>query len=272
MKKGIIAKKKFGQNFLKDSVVLEKIIESMPKNRNKIAEIGPGLGDLTNLLVNVKSVEAFEVDTELCELLQERFKQEINDKRLTLHCGDVLKKWKDNLLQEDYDLVANLPYYIATNIVLKALSDRKCKNILVMVQLEVAKKFCASVGKKEFSALSVISQSVARVSITQEVEPDAFEPKPKVKSAVVLFEKFSDIKDEEFNNFLKLCFSQPRKTLYKNLSTKYDKEGLKNIFATINIKENIRPHQLPTSDYHQLYKNIQESLDGRESESTKKST
>ena len=75
-KENVVAKKKFGQNFLKDESVLRKIVEAMPKNDNKIVEIGPGLGDLTKFLVDVKSVEAFEVDTDLCKLLQSEFKED----------------------------------------------------------------------------------------------------------------------------------------------------------------------------------------------------
>ncbi len=255
MKQGSVkAKKKFGQNFLKDESVLTRIIESMPKNDNKIVEIGPGLGDLTKYLVNVKSVEAFEVDTDLCELLQEKFKKELSTKRLQLHCGDVLDAWKDELCDEAYDLVANLPYYIATNIILKALSDKNCNNILVMVQLEVAQKFCAKPGEKEFGSLSVIANSVAHCRITQTVPPSAFDPAPKVDSAVMLIEKFASRSDESFERFLKVCFQQPRKTLMKNLSTTYDKALLQETFSTLGLAHNIRPHQLATDDYHQLYK------------------
>jgi len=262
----IVAKKKFGQNFLKDEVVLEKIIESMPKTDNKIVEIGPGLGDLTKYLVNVKSIEAFEVDTDLCELLQEKFKEELKNKQLELHCGDVLNVWEDSLIDVDYDLVANLPYYIATNIILKALADDRCKNILVMVQLEVAKKFSAKSGDKEFGSLSVIAQSVSEVSITQIVPPFAFEPAPKVESAVLLFKKFKSRDNEGFENFLKDCFKQPRKTLMKNLSNIMDKALLQDVFKKLDLSPTIRPHQLSIDDYHQLYKKLQESLDGRRKE------
>ncbi len=259
----IKAKKKFGQNFLKDETVLAQIIESMPKSDRKIVEVGPGLGDLTKYLVNVKSVEAFEVDTELCELLQEKFKKELDTKRLRLYCGDVLKTWKSTLCDESYDLVANLPYYIATNIILKALADENCHNILVMVQLEVAQKFCAKSGEKVFGSLAVIASSLAECGITQTVPPEAFDPAPKVDSAVLLLKKFDSRNDEGFEQFLKRCFTQPRKTLLKNLSSTYERVKLQEIFDTLGISLNIRPHQLSTDDYHQLYKHIQESLDGR---------
>ncbi|WP_345979984.1 16S rRNA (adenine(1518)-N(6)/adenine(1519)-N(6))-dimethyltransferase RsmA [Sulfurimonas sp. HSL3-2] len=252
----IEAKKKFGQNFLKDESVLRKIVEAMPKNDRKIVEIGPGLGDLTKFLVNVKSVEAFEVDTDLCKRLERTFKDEIATKRLHINCGDVLEAWQSTLVDEPYDLVANLPYYIATNIILKALADPMCKSLLVMVQREVALKFAANVGDKVFSGLSVITQSVGTASIVIDVPPSAFDPMPKVDSAVMLIEKHADRSDKDFEDMLKVAFAQPRKTLLKNLSSRYDKQRLLEIFEEMNLSVTIRPHQLSTTDYHQLYKKI----------------
>ncbi len=261
-KENIVAKKKFGQNFLKDESILRKIVEAMPKNENKIVEIGPGLGDLTKFLVDVKSVEAFEVDTDLCRLLQSEFKKEIDTKRLHLNCGDVLQAWKSSLVDEPYDLVANLPYYIATNIILKALADPMCKNILVMVQLEVAEKFCAHEGEKVFGSLSVITQSVGKSHIVVKVPPTAFDPQPKIDSAVFLIQKNTNRSDEDFEEMLRVAFKQPRKTLMKNLSVKYEKSVLQEAFKKHELALTIRPHQISTHDYHQLYK-ITRSLDGR---------
>jgi len=252
----VVAKKKFGQNFLKDQSVLVKIVEAMPKNENKIVEIGPGLGDLTKFLVDVKSVEAFEVDTDLCKLLQSTFKEEIATKRLHINCGDVLQAWQSSLVDEPYDLVANLPYYIATNIILKALADPMCKNILVMVQLEVANKFCATEGEKVFGSLSIITQSVGKANIVVKVPPTAFDPQPKVDSAVFLIQKEEDRSDKDFEDMLRVAFSQPRKTLMKNLSSKYEKSILTEVFEKLELTPTIRPHQVSTKDYHQLYKLI----------------
>jgi len=262
-KENVVAKKKFGQNFLKDESVLRKIVEAMPKNENKLVEIGPGLGDLTKFLVDVKSVEAFEVDTDLCKLLQSEFKEEIASKQLQINCGDVLQAWKSSLVDEPYDLVANLPYYIATNIILKALADPMCKNILVMVQLEVAEKFCAESGEKVFGSLGIITQSVGKSHIVVKVPPTAFDPQPKVDSAVFLIQKHTDRSDKDFEDMLKVAFMQPRKTLMKNLSSKYDKKLILTAYEELGFIQTIRPHQVSTSDYHQLYKKIKGSLDGR---------
>ena len=254
MRKEHVAKKRFGQNFLKDESVLHKIVEAMPNDDYRVAEIGPGLGDLTKFLVDVKSVTTFEVDTDLCKLLNNTFKDEITTNRLTLHCGDVLDAWKIQLLDEPYNLVANLPYYIATNIILKALADPQCHTILVMVQREVALKFAAQAGEKNFGSLGIITQSVGEASIVVTVPPEAFDPMPKVDSAVLLISKTASRSDENFEAMLRIAFTQPRKTLLKNLSGHYEKAKVSQALLELELSPTIRPHQVTTSDYHQLYK------------------
>ncbi|BCD67194.1 16S rRNA (adenine(1518)-N(6)/adenine(1519)-N(6))-dimethyltransferase RsmA [Nitratiruptor sp. YY09-18] len=258
----VVAKKRFGQNFLKDRVVLEKIIQSMPKTDNIVVEIGPGLGDLTQKLLEHKDVIAFEIDKDLCRHLQQKFAQEISSGRLKLICGDVIDHWKQHLVEQDYDLVANLPYYVATNIVLKALSDERCKNILVMLQKEVADKFSAKPGAKEFSSLAVLAQSVGEVKRAIIVKPSSFSPPPKVDSAVLAIQKHTNLDDKDFMEFLKIAFKQPRKILMKNLSQHYPKEKLATIFSQLGLASNIRPHEASTSIYHQLYKRLKEKIDG----------
>jgi 16S rRNA (adenine1518-N6/adenine1519-N6)-dimethyltransferase len=174
----------------------------------------------------------------------------------TKNCGDVLKAWQSSLIDEPYDLVANLPYYIATNIILKALADPMCKNILVMTQLEVAEKFCAISGEKVFGSLGIITQSIGTANIVVKVPPSAFDPQPKVDSAVFLIQKTKDRSDEIFEGLLRIAFKQPRKTLMKNLSQVYDKKILQAIFLELNFTLTIRPHQVNTTDYHQLYKKL----------------
>lgn len=257
MNNNVVAKKKFGQNFLIDESVVRRIVEAMPHNDNYIAEIGPGLGDLTKHLVNVKSVIAFEVDTDLCKLLNEEFKEEMNTGKLELRCGDVLEDWKVNLLDGDYDLVANLPYYIATNIILKALADPHCKSLLVMVQREVAQKFSAQPGNKNFGSLSVITQTVGYAGIVIEVPPECFNPPPKIHSAVLkIIKNSSRSSDTGMEDMLRVAFAQPRKTLLKNLSQVYNKAEVSNALEAMSLSPTIRPHQTTTANYHQLYKSL----------------
>lgn len=253
----IKAKKKYGQNFLKDESVLIKIIESMPKNNNKIVEIGPGLGDLTRQLVKYKDVKAYEVDGDLYSILRIEFIDEINSGKLELVLSDVLEVWSDNssLYEEKYDLIANLPYYIATNIILNAFNDNNCENIIVMVQKEVADKFTASCGDSDFSSLGVISELLcSQRKVLVQVPPESFSPQPKVDSSIIFLSKdLQKRTDAKFNKFLKVAFSQPRKKLIKNLSSRYDKNILEKLFVELDIDANLRPHELKSSLYSQIY-------------------
>ncbi len=262
-----IAKKKFGQNFLKDETVLHKIIESMPNDNLSVVEIGPGLGDLTSYLVEIKDVTAYEVDKDLCGHLRRKFASSIEKGRLKLHCTDVLDHWKQkSLVDRPYHLVANLPYYIATNIILRALKDPNCKSMLVMVQKEVAEKFSAKPGEKQFSALSVLAQSCAEVHICFDVPPEAFVPAPKVMSSVLQIRKKSSLDDPEFEDFLKTAFTQPRKTLAKNLSAGFDKKVVNGALASLGLGPTVRPHEVETSLYHHLKTILQGDIDGRKEE------
>jgi 16S rRNA (adenine1518-N6/adenine1519-N6)-dimethyltransferase len=255
------AKKQFGQNFLKDMSVLTKIIQAIPNNSNHIVEIGPGLGDLTEKLVKYKEVTAYEVDRDLYAILCDKFHEEREQEQLKIILGDVLDSWSAGSLfsKSRYDLIANLPYYIATNIILKAFDDENCEHIIVMVQKEVADKFVAQVKDKEFSSLGVLTSMMSVESrILVVVPPESFDPAPKVDSAVIYIKKdMTAIVEDDLKKFLKLSFTQPRKKLLKNLSARYNKDLLINIFNDLEIKDNARPHEIDANLYRSIYKRIQ---------------
>lgn len=256
----IKAKKKYGQNFLKDQDAISKIIQSIPKNNNKLIEIGPGLGDLTKFLVKRKDVIAYEVDPELYEHLSSEFKNEITDEKLKILLGDVLIFWEKNgtLSVGKYDLVANLPYYIATNIILKAFDDDNCESIIVMVQKEVAHKFISDTGDSDYCGLSVITKLISLESqILFDLPPSSFVPPPKITSSVIYIKKNLNVKmDKLFNKFLKVCFSQPRKTLVKNLLSVYSRDILEVVFNEFTLPLTIRSHELSPSLFSLLYERI----------------
>ena len=222
----VVAKKKFGQNFLKDGNVLTKIIQAMPQNERKLVEIGPGLGDLTQELLRIKPVVAYEVDEDLCVYLRKKFTKEIDEGKLTLVHTDVLDVFtKGSLLSEPYDLVANLPYYIATTIILEALDDPYCHTIEVMIQKEVAEKFAAVPKTKEFTSLAILAQSIGVAQILFDVGPECFDPQPKVVSSILkidkqkmfvqgsmkgLFESKEQL--QACKKYLRSSFQNPRKT------------------------------------------------------------
>jgi 16S rRNA (adenine1518-N6/adenine1519-N6)-dimethyltransferase len=251
------ANKRYGQNFLKNDAIIKRIIQSIPNDNLAVAEIGPGLGDLTKELIVARNVTAFEVDKRLCEHLQTTFSEAIHTGTLNIECGDVLKNWEDNLLlKEKYHLVANLPYYIATNIILKALKDENCQSVLVMVQKEVAEKFSAQSGEKAFSGLSVLTQTVGFGELLFDVGAENFVPPPKVTSSILLIVKNRSEDNEEFENFLKVAFQQPRKKLSKNLTSHYDKDKIETLLKALEVSPTIRPHEAETSMYHHLYNEL----------------
>ncbi|MBN2721375.1 MAG: 16S rRNA (adenine(1518)-N(6)/adenine(1519)-N(6))-dimethyltransferase, partial [Campylobacterales bacterium] len=182
-----------------------------------------------------------------------------------LRCGDVLLNWENgNLIDEPYHLVANLPYYIATHIILKALKDKNCQSILVMVQKEVADKFAAKPKQKEFSSLSVLASSVGEASVCFDVPPSAFVPPPKVTSAVLKITKERSLEDERFEEFLRTAFAQPRKKLIGNLSNIVDKHMLEEKFNALEMDTNIRPHEATLTQYKHIYNFIKETFNGKQ--------
>lgn len=266
----IEAKKKFGQNFLKDRNILYKIIQAMPRDELKLVEIGPGLGDLTQELLRVKPVVAYEVDEDLCVYLREKFSREIEEGSLTLVHTDVLDQFnKGSLQNEPYDLVANLPYYIATTIILEALEDPYCQSMTVMVQKEVAEKFAAVPKTKEFSSLAILVQSIATATLLFDVAPTSFEPQPKVTSSILRIDKkqefiqdkspgiFEDEKIlQKFKKYLRCSFQSPRKTWLKNISSEYNREFVEKVMQIHAIPVTIRPHELSVSSHHLLFKHL----------------
>mgnify|MGYP003478223993 FL=1 len=258
------AKKQYGQNFLKDTTILDKIIQSMPTKNNYIVEIGPGLGDLTKNLVKYKDMTAYEVDTDLIGILKSKFAIQIEEGKLKLIHTDVLVAWDKQKTLHDgkYDLIANLPYYIATNIILRAFEDKNCEHIIVMVQKEVAEKFTAKVNDKDYSSLSIITESMSVDSrILFDVPPESFDPPPKIISSILYIKKDIDkYLDKDFNKFLKACFVQPRKKLSKNLTSVLSKDAIFEIYKELNIDDNVRPHEVSSSLYSQMHTRVK---DGR---------
>ena len=267
----IKAKKHFGQNFLQDKATLDKIIQAIPKDVENVVEIGPGLGDLTFRLLQIYKTTSFEIDCELFQILKVKFANEIQNGQLKLFCKDALEQWQKEggLSSENYFLVANLPYYVATKMILNAIDDEKCLGLIVMIQKEVALKFSAKSKDKEFSALSILASLQGRCELLFDVDAKLFNPPPKVTSSVIKLQKtkkifgkdgiFKDAKQyEAFKAFLRAAFASPRKTLLKNLSTNFDKKALEEIFEDLSLAQNLRPHELDVDSYLKLFERLKE--------------
>ena len=267
----IKAKKHFGQNFLQDKATLDKIIQAIPKDVENVVEIGPGLGDLTFRLLQIYKTTSFEIDCELFQILKVKFANEIQNGQLKLFCKDALEQWQQEagLSSQNYFLVANLPYYVATKMILNAIDDEKCLGLIVMIQKEVALKFSAKSRDKEFSALSILASLQGRCELLFDVDAKLFNPPPKVTSSVIKLQKakkifgkdgiFKDAKQyEAFKAFLRAAFASPRKTLLKNLSTNFDKKALEEIFEDLSLAQNLRPHELDVDSYLKVFERLKE--------------
>ncbi len=214
-------KKRFGQHFLHDPLVIDKIISAARLESNqRVVEIGPGLGVLTeHLLGKVARVEVMEIDRDLIALLHHRFED-----RLIIHAGDVLmQSWPDLLTDPPYTLVANLPYNISSQILFKLLDHRILfHRMVLMFQREVGQRLMAQPGTRDYGILSVLCQLWYDIDKVALVKPGAFTPPPKVDSLVLSFLPLEqprvDLVDEAlFKKLVKGAFTQRRKTLRNSL-------------------------------------------------------
>ncbi len=214
-------KKRFGQHFLHDRLVIDKIISAAQLDlQGQVVEIGPGLGVLTDeLLPRSAHVHVMEIDRDLIEQLEAR-----NDSRLTIHSGDVLKlPWRNMFTQPPYRLVANLPYNISSQIVFRLIEHRDLfQRMVLMFQREVGERLVATPGGKDYGILSVLCQLWYDIKKVTLVKPGAFTPPPKVDSIVLNFQPLANprvdpVDEVLFRKIVKGAFTQRRKTLRNSL-------------------------------------------------------
>ncbi len=262
----LFAKKNYGQNFLTEPSVVEKIARNAIINDHCVVfEIGPGIGALTQYLCEyAKEVVCFEIDSRLPEVLKDTLSEYDN---VTVILQDFLeidlKEWVKKYQDQGMDVViaANLPYYITTPILFKIFeSEADIKAITVMMQKEVADRFNAQVNTKEYNALSIVTQYRCDVRSVMKVPKNVFNPKPNVDSAVLQFtfhKKEDSINEQVFFEMVKACFKQRRKTILNNFSEYCnDKEKAKQYLMDAKIDEKRRAESLTLDEFKQLYEVI----------------
>lgn len=252
-----VAKKKFGQNFLTNQGVIEKIINSFDVNKDDlIIEIGPGKGALTSKLINKGcQVLAFEIDLDTKPYL-EKIKSAnldvIYNNFLDIELNEVLKNYQYHNLY----IIANLPYYITTPIISKIIdSDIRPNGMTLMVQKEVADRFTALPGNKEYGYFTVKLNYFFNVKKLCNVKKEDFNPKPKVDSAVVIFEsKDYDLENyKKFNDLITKSFRMKRKTLKNNLGDELFNKLLKCLMDN-GYASSVRAEQIDLDTYIKLSK------------------
>ncbi len=261
-----IFQKKFGQNFLIDSHVLTKIIASANiTNEDYVIEIGPGIGSVTQaLLETAQKVIAVEIDNQLIPILKEQFKD--YDNFLLIH-NDIMKMDLRELIKHECQnkkvkVVANLPYYITTPIIMMLLEEElPIDSITVMVQKEVAQRLASIPGTKQYGAITVAVNYYADTYLVANVPRNCFMPRPNVDSAVIKLtikdnQDFMVYNKKQMFQIVKAAFLQRRKTLlntlYEHGALDLDKETLKKLLDESKIGSSIRGETLSLEEFARL--------------------
>lgn len=268
MKKyGITANKKLGQNFLIDDNAIDAIVNSSKISKEDLViEIGPGLGTLTKpLLESAGKVICIELDTRMIEILEDRFKLYDNFELIN---NDVLKVDLNKLISENKKetikhakVVANLPYYITTPIIMKLLEERlDIESITVMIQKEVADRLVAKPGEVNTGAITYAINYYTKPSRIYEVDKTSFIPAPEVNSTIIKLDvlKTPSVKvenEELMFKIIKSAFMQKRKTLLNSLTNSNlfgNKDEIEKILQEFNIDLKIRGEKLTLAEYAQI--------------------
>ncbi len=275
-KYGFAFQKRFGQNFLVDTHVLERIIRAAGLTKeDMVLEIGPGIGTMTQYLAeNAGRVVAVEIDSNLIPILKETLQAYDN---VTVLNEDILKV-DIRALAEEYNggrpikVVANLPYYITTPIIMGLFESQvPIDNITVMVQKEVAERMQAGPGTKDYGALSLAVQYYAEPYIVANVPPNCFIPRPGVGSAVIRLTRHQEmpvkVRDEKLMfSLIRASFNQRRKTLQNGLSNSaelsFSKEEIAAAIQALGLSPTVRGEALTLEQFAGLADALGEKTDG----------
>lgn len=256
--------KRFGQNFLIDENVLQNIIRSSEITKDDcVLEIGPGIGTMTQALAEAAGhVVAVEIDANLIPILHETLQAYdhvsiIHNDVLKLDLHEVIATYNHG---NPVKVVANLPYYITTPIIMGLFeSHAPIQSITVMVQKEVADRMQSGPGTKDYGALSLAVQYYAEPDIIQEVPPHCFIPRPNVGSAVIRLKRYAEppvqVEDERWMfQIIKAAFGQRRKTLLNALSSlaSIPKDATREALASLGLSETIRGEALTLAQFAAL--------------------
>lgn len=272
MKKyNIRANKSLGQNFLINEEVVKNIVEcSNIEKEDLVIEIGPGLGTLTKyLLEKAGKVICIELDTKMLQILEDRFSlydnfELINNDVLKVDLKNIIEKEKTQGKIKQVKIVANLPYYITTPIIMKLLEELELESITVMIQKEVADRLIAIPGEKNTGAITYSVYYYASSEAIMEVPNSSFIPEPEVTSKVIKLnirkEPVVTPKDKEkMFKIIKYAFTQKRKTLLNSLTNnkifENKQQGIE-ILNSLQINENCRPEELTLEQFKKISDNL----------------
>ena len=249
------AKKSLGQNFLIDKNILKKIVDVGNINSNdKVLEIGPGTGNLTEYIVkaNPKTIIVVEKDFNLTKLLKNKFK-----KKVKIINDDILKLSED-FYDEKFIIYGNLPYNISTQILaFWCLSKKiKVKKLILMFQKEVADRIVAKVNTKNYSRITILSNWKFYIKKLFDINPECFSPRPKIKSSLLEFTPKKNIVDIKYpkniEKITNIFFSQRRKMVKKNFMKLF--KNFDEVSKLVNIRLTDRPQNIPIEKFLEIIK------------------
>ena len=249
------AKKSLGQNFLIDKNILKKIVDVGNINSNdKVLEIGPGTGNLTEYIVkaNPKTIIVVEKDFNLTKLLKNKFK-----KKAKIINADILKISED-FYNEKFIIYGNLPYNISTQILaFWCLSKKiKVKKLILMFQKEVADRIVAKVNTKNYSRITILSNWKFYIKKLFDINPECFSPRPKIKSSLLEFTPKKNIVDIKYpkniEKITNIFFSQRRKMVKKNFIKLF--KNFDEVSKLVNIRLTDRPQNIPIEKFLEIIK------------------
>ena len=256
------AKKSLGQNFLIDQNIIDIIIKCAEIEDKEILEIGPGTGNLTNSILKKKpkKIICVEKDNQLIEILKEKF----ND-RIILINKDILEISEKELSKNKLTVFGNLPYNVSTQILVKWIlnlsSNSWFDKLVLMFQKEVADRIVSSFNTSSYGRLSIISNWKLDIKKVIDVSPNAFKPRPKVKSTILIFtpkNNYPKLKNSQsLEKVTRIFFNQRRKKIKKPLNQLFKDSDA--VAKKLGIDLNLRPQNLEFKDYYLIAKQLEDS-------------